>query len=90
MRAGVVQVLPLVDVAYKGSLELLYPTATNSPAELTVMSLITALADEPFMRAGVVHVLPLEDVAYKGAKSLSNPIATNNPVELTVTAFIKA
>ena len=42
MRAGVVHVLPSVDVAYKGALELSDPTATNNPAALTVTPTIIA------------------------------------------------
>jgi hypothetical protein len=71
IKAGVVQVLPLEDVAYIGALVLLEPTATYNPEALTVTAGILAYVADPFMRAGVVQVLPLEDVAYTPAIALS-------------------
>ena len=69
INAGVVQVEPLDEVAYKG--EGLLPTATNKPEEFTVTLYMFACADEPFINAGVVQVEPLDEVAYKGAKEPS-------------------
>jgi len=91
IRAGVVQLDPVVAVAKSGALVLSLPTATNMfPDELTVTLLILAYADELFIRAGVFHVYPSFDVAYKGATEESVPTATNKPDELTVTACILA
>jgi hypothetical protein len=66
INAGVIHVVPSVDVAYKGALVESYPTATNFPEELTVTLYIYAAVVDPFMSAGVVHVDPLDDVAYTG------------------------
>jgi hypothetical protein len=63
IRAGVVQVEPLDEVAYTGSPELSYPTATNKPDEFMVTLNICALAEEPFILAGVVQVEPSDEVA---------------------------
>ena len=59
MRAGVVQVEPLEEVANKGALGEFpsVPTATNRPDELTAIPGIIAAALDPFMRAGVVKLL---------------------------------
>jgi len=54
MRAGVVQVDPLVLVAYNGATDASIPTATNKPAELTATAFIVAAVDEPFIAAGAV------------------------------------
>jgi hypothetical protein len=90
MRAGVLHVYPLEDVAYKGALVLSLPTATNITGEAVTLTIL-ATADELFIRAGVLHVYPSFDVAYKGAIEESTPTATNKPDEfLTVTACILA
>jgi len=90
IRAGVLQLDPVVAVANKGALILSVPTATNVAEEFVTL-LILAYTDELFIRAGVIHVDPLDDVAYKGAPEESTPTATNKPDEFfTVTACILA
>jgi hypothetical protein len=59
---GVVQLDPLLDVAYMEKL-LAYPTATKRPEEFTATEHIFASAVLPFIRAGVVHVDPSGDLA---------------------------
>jgi hypothetical protein len=68
--------------------ELLLPTATNSPEELTVTPGIVTAVIEPFIVAGVVQVVPLVEYAATGAPVLEAPIATNFLEELTATASI--
>jgi hypothetical protein len=63
IRAGVVQVEPLAEVAYNGAPGESVPRATNNPLELTVTELIVAAEVEPLIKAGVVQVEPLAEVA---------------------------
>ena len=53
IRAGVVQVDPLDEVAYNGPLPP--ATATNRPDELTATDLISLNEAYPFTAAGVVN-----------------------------------
>jgi hypothetical protein len=87
IRAGVVQVDPSAEVAYtgKGLLDpsLVYPTATNRPALLTVIPAIVAFVVLPFITVGVVQVDPSALVAYEGRLLPLGPTATNKPALLT-------
>jgi hypothetical protein len=71
IKAGVVQVDPLVEVAYTGAPLKPSPTATNRPLLLTATEFMLACVPLPFIAAGVVQVDPLVEVAYRDALLLS-------------------
>jgi hypothetical protein len=58
IAAGVVHVVPLVDVAYIGAMLYPLPTATHRPDELTATDIICDCELYPFITVGVVQVDP--------------------------------